>query len=225
MKLVKPFRHQLISESYRLSVQDTPQGRFYLAENGKKYPSVTTVLGWKKKDGLIEWRKRVGEEEANRISRRAADRGTRLHNVCEKFLLNDPDFLDGTDILTQDMFNSIYPILRDRVDDLYAIENSLYSDALGVAGRVDCIGRFDDKKSIIDFKTSTSQKREDWIHDYFMQTAIYAVMCEERTGISVPNLVIIIAVENDLPQIFIKKRNDWINPAYQLIKEFKKHHA
>jgi genome maintenance exonuclease 1 len=224
MRQVKPFRHQLITESYRLQSQDTPNGRFYALEDGRKIPSVTTVLGWKKKESLLAWRERVGEEEANRISRKAAARGTRVHNVCEAFLLNKENYLAGADFITMDMFGSIYPILRDRLDDLYSVESALYSEYLGLAGRVDCIGRFDGKKSIVDFKTSSKPKKQEWISDYFMQTACYAVMFEERTGIAIPNLVIIIAVENDLPQVFIQKRDDWVAPAQQVIKEYYDYH-
>lgn len=182
-------------------------------------------MGWKKADGLIEWRKKVGEEEANKISRKASNRGTKLHKVCEKYLLNEEDFLNNVDYVTLDLFKGIQPILNDRVDDIFMVENYLYSDFLRVAGTVDCIGKFDDKKSIIDFKTSNKLKKRDWIDSYFMQTACYAVMFEERTGISIPNLVIIIAVENEKPQIFIEKRNDWINPAYKVIKEYNAYHC
>jgi genome maintenance exonuclease 1 len=115
------------------------------------------------------------------------------------------------------MFSSIQPILNERVDNIYGIESALYSNHLGLAGRCDCIAEFDARPSIIDFKTSTRLKKKEWIEDYFLQTACYAVMFEERTNIPIPNLVIIIAVENESPQIFIEKRDTWIGEAIDVI--------
>jgi len=224
MKQVKPFKLSL-SLQPELSREDTEQGRMYVVPSGKRLPSVTTVLGWAKRDSLVEWRRRVGEEEANKISRKAATRGTKVHTVCEKFLRNDANFLDGLDIGTADLFGTLYPILNERIDDINAIETPLYSEHLGVAGTVDCIGRFDGKRSVIDFKTSNRPKKIEWIDNYFMQTACYGVMFEERTGIAVPNLVIIIAVDNNEPQIFVEKRDKWIDKAIAAIKEYRDFHG
>ena len=217
MRQTKPFKHRLVEDTFKLESTDTPSGRYYVLPDGSKMPSVTTVLGWQKKDSLKQWRKRVGEEEANRISKYAANRGTKVHAVCENYLNNKPDYLDNADILTQDMFSSIQPILNERVDNIYGIESALYSNHLGLAGRCDCIADFDARPSIIDFKTSTRLKKKEWIEDYFMQTACYAVMFEERTNIPIPNLVIIIAVENESPQIFVEKRDTWIGEAIDVI--------
>jgi PD-(D/E)XK nuclease superfamily len=225
MKTIMKFNHKLITEDYNLTSQEGEGGRFYSFPDGKKYPSVTTVMGWSKKDTLLEWRKRVGEEQANKISRAAANRGTRLHSICENYLLNDPDYSKSIDIFTYDLFKTIQPILNTRIGEVYAIEKALYSDHLGIAGRVDCVAEFDGKKSIIDFKTSTRLKKKEWIEDYFLQTACYSVMFEERTGISIPRLVIIIAVDNDPPQVFVEKRNDWIQLAKYTIKEYYEHHG
>jgi len=204
---------------------DGDGGRLYVTPNGTRLPSVTTVLGWLKKDSLVEWRKKVGEEEANRISSKAARRGTKLHKVCENFLNNEEDYFgDSKDMGTLDLFNSIKPILEQNVTDIYALEAPLYSEHLGLAGTVDCIAKWNGKRSAIDFKTANKTKREDWIHDYFMQCACYAVMFEERTGISVPQLVVLIAVDNDSPQVFIKKRDEWIDKAKKVISEYQTHH-
>ena len=183
--------------------------RFYQTPEGNTYPSVTSVTGLYNKKEILEWRKRVGEAEANRISTKASSRGTRVHKLCEDYLNNDLN----TDRYMPDsvgMFKSIQPIIDQYVDNIYAIEAPLYSDHLKVAGRVDCIAEFDGKLSIIDFKTSGRQKSEDKIQNYFMQCAAYAVMFEERTGIPVPRIAIVIAVDSDHPQVFVKKRNDYI---------------
>jgi genome maintenance exonuclease 1 len=183
--------------------------RYYVTPEGNVYPSVTTVVGAHGKDSLNEWRKRVGEQEADKISRQAANRGNKLHKLCEDYLNNELS-IDGEMPTTIQLFNSIKPIIQNYINNIYEIESPLYSDHLKVAGRVDCIAEFDGKISIIDFKTSSKPKLESYILNYFMQASAYAVMFEERTGISVSRLAIIIAVENDQPQVFIKKRDDYI---------------
>jgi genome maintenance exonuclease 1 len=100
--------------------------------------------------------------------------------------------------------------LDEHVNNIHALEIPLYSHHLKVAGRVDCIAEYDGQLSIIDFKTSSKLKEESWIKGYFMQCSAYAVMYEERTGIPVSQIVIMIAVDSEHPQVFIKKRNDYI---------------
>ena len=219
----KKFTHTQWEHNWTLLREDGTNGRVYVTPEGYRMPSVTTVLGWQKKDSLKEWRKRVGEEEANRISTLAARRGTKVHSVCELYLNNEP-LTESIDAITMDMFKSIQPLIDARIDDIYAIELPMYSKHLGVAGTTDCIAKFDGKTSIIDFKTSSKLKKEEWIDDYFMQTACYAVMFEERTGIPVSQLVIIIAVENNVPQIFIQKRDVWIGKAIEVINLYTQHH-
>jgi CRISPR/Cas system-associated exonuclease Cas4 (RecB family) len=191
--------------------------RVYETPSGRAYPSVTTVTGLHSAKGIMEWRKRVGEAEANRISGRASARGTRIHNYCESYLLGEstePDMFDA------EMFNSIKPLL-DQVDNIHALEDPLYSDHLQVAGTVDCIAEFQGKLSVIDFKTSSKPKDRDDIHNYFMQTAAYAVAFEERTGIPIGRLVIIMAVDNDDPRWFIEKRDNWIGGFKKLRMDYR----
>ena len=191
--------------------------RVYETPSGRAYPSVTTVTGLHSAKGIMEWRKRVGEAEANRISGRASARGTRIHNYCESYLLGEstePDMFDA------EMFNSIKPLL-DQVDNIHALEDPLYSDHLQVAGTVDCIAEFQGKLSVIDFKTSSKPKDRDDIHNYFMQTAAYAVAFEERTGIPIGRLVIIMAVDNDDPWWFIEKRDNWIGGFKKLRMDYR----
>ena len=192
--------------------------RVYQTPTGKKYPSVTTVTGLLKKQAIMDWRKRVGEAEANKISSTAARRGTRIHTLCETHLNNDPVNCSMFDL---DLWNSVKPHLS-KINNIYALEKTLYSDHLQVAGTVDCIAEYEGKMSVIDFKTSKRIKTRDDIHDYFMQCSAYAVAFEEMTKIPVPRLVIIIAVDESDPLIFVEKRNSWIEGFKDLRLEYKK---
>jgi len=166
----------------------------------------------------MAWRKAVGEEEANRISSRAARRGTAIHSLCEDYLLNKEVNPTPFDL---EVFNSIKPHLN-RINNVHCLETQLYSDHLQVAGTVDCIAEFDGRLSIIDFKTSKRVKSRDDIHGYFMQTSAYAVMFEERTGIPVDRLVIIMSVDDSDPLIFIEKRDTWIQEFVNLRQDYSK---
>lgn len=204
-----------------LSRETTPQGRKYFTPEGKVYPSVTTVLSIQEKSGLMEWKKRIGEVEAQKISTQAGVRGTAVHKLTEDYLNNVADYSKQhmpSNIL---FFRQVKDILDERVDNIWFQEQFLYSDYLETAGQVDCIAEFDGKLSIIDFKTSRKQKKRDWIKNYFMQEAFYAVAFEERTGKPISQLVTIITVDGDDPQIFIEKRDDHIRDFMQLRIDFK----
>ena len=192
--------------------------RVYETPTGKKYPSVTTVTGLLKKKAILEWRKRVGEEEANRISSTAARRGTRLHTLCEKHLLNENVTVNMFDT---EMWNNVKPHLSD-INNIHALESSLYSNHLEVAGTVDCIAEYKGKLSVIDFKTSKRLKTRDDIHDYFIQCSAYAVAFEEMTGKPVSRLVVIMGVDNEQPLIFQERRDDWVLEFKKLRAEYKR---
>lgn len=192
--------------------------RVYETPTGKKYPSVTTVTGLLKKRAILEWRKKVGDEEANRIASTAARRGTRLHTLCEKHLLNENVSVNMFD---QEMWNSVKPHLSD-INNIYALESSLYSNHLEVAGTVDCIAEYKGKLSVIDFKTSRRVKTRDDIHDYFIQCSAYAVAFEEMTGKPVSRLVVIMGVDNEQPLIFQERRDDWVSEFKKLRAEYKR---
>lgn len=183
--------------------------RFYITPDGFRYPSVTTVLGYKSKAGLEEWRQRVGKEEALKIGRQATVRGTKVHLMIEQHLNNDLVEVPKASFLDKIMFNQVKPILS-RINNIRMQEAGLYSHYLRLAGRVDCIAEFDGKLAVIDFKTANSTKKPEWIENYFMQTSAYAIMWEELTGQPINRTVIIITVENDTPQVFIEKRNPWV---------------
>ena len=211
------FKHVGCDIDYDLETETINGKRFYKTPEGLLYPSVTTITSQHGKDKILEWRKRVGEEEANRISTKASNRGTKVHKICENYLNNEEDYartnpahIHKTMPDTIAMFKSLQPLLDEHVNNIHALEIPLYSHHLKVAGRVDCIAEYDGKLSIIDFKTSGKLKEESWIKGYFMQCSAYAVMYEERTGIPVSQIVIMIAVDSEHPQVFIKKRNDYI---------------
>jgi len=200
-------------EDFAQSTTSEDGGRVYVNTSGVAYPSATTVLGVLSRDSIAAWRKRVGEEEANKISNKASTRGTKIHTLTETYLKNEnvSDKIDEVkaSMLDVEMFNKFKPIL-DPISNIHCQELALYSDHLRMAGRVDCIAEYDGKRAVIDFKTSNKSKSKSYIESYFMQTAAYAIMYEERTGIPVPWLVILIAVEDDAPQVFIEKRDDWV---------------
>jgi genome maintenance exonuclease 1 len=170
------------------------------------------VLAEKNKDVILDWRKRVGAEQANTISRVAAGRGTGMHKAAERYLDNQTPF-DTTKTINPlhlEMFKKLMPLL-DRVDNIHCQETALYSHHLRLAGTVDCIGEFDGKLSIIDFKSSTKPKKKEWISSYFMQAAAYAIMYEELTKIPINRLAVLIAVEDDEPQVFTEFRDKWVS--------------
>ena len=188
-----------------------PDGsRKYFTESGAAYPSVTTVLSVLSRDSIREWRQRVGAEEANKISRQASTRGTKIHTLCEDILNNKEVDISKMSLLDKEMFDNFRPLL-DRIDNIHGQEIALFSDHLRLAGRVDCIAEFDGKLSIIDFKTAKKPKRKEWIENYFAQAAGYAIMYEERTGIPINRSAILIAVEGDEPQVFVETRDNYVD--------------
>lgn len=219
------FEHVNVDLGYdEMEAVTSNTGRVYLTPTGVKYPSITTVLGHFGKHAIMEWRKRIGEEEANRISARAAGRGTALHTLCERYIDNEEDiFGDNTMPHVKAMFNSIKPVIDNRVGKVYLQEKPLYSDHLRIAGRVDLIAEFDGVLSIIDFKTSSRIKEVKDIKGYLEQESAYAVMFEERTKIPVVNLVTIMAVENEsTPLVFKEHRDNHIGDLIHKIRLYEK---
>ena len=203
------FIHENILGDIELNTINENGKRLYVTPDGQRYPSVTTVLSDYKKQGIIEWRKRVGEQQANKISTQASRRGTKVHKLCEDYLNNESTFKGYTPDNVE-MFKSIQTTLNE-IEVVYAQERTLFSHHLKTAGRVDCVGKFRGKPHIIDFKTSNKPKKWEWIDNYFMQGSAYSVMWEEMTGIAIPYIAIIIAVADDVPQVFIENRDNWIN--------------
>ena len=193
---------------FELEAKTTESGRVYYTPSGKAYPSVTTVLGSMNKDAIDAWRKRVGEEEANKISGRASRRGEALHLACEKYLLNEMSDLKIRNLMPniKELFLQLRPELDKNIGKIYAIEQPLYSDNLRIAGRVDTIAEWKHRLSIIDYKSSSKEKLEENILNYFLQCTAYAEMFEELTNKRIETLVVAIAVEGGQPQIFVRQK-------------------
>jgi len=198
------------------------KGRLYCTPDGQRLPSITTVLGAGKKDSIKEWRDKVGHEQADRITRMAAARGTALHNIMEKYIRGDDDYMPrATMPHYKSLFNAIRPLIDSNLEIVYAQETPLYSNYLKVAGRVDLVGKYRGKNSVIDFKSSRVPKKKEWIESYFLQATYYAIAFEERTGIPVPQIVILMGVdESPTPIEFIEKRNNFVRPLQTSIASF-----
>ena len=197
-----------LKEEVDLEAQTIDGTRFYKVPSGKMYPSITSVTSFYNRDVFINWRKKVGEEKANKITRESTFRGTKYHDVVEYYMRNGT--IDGLDMLpsTKFLFLSSKKNL-DRIDNIHALEKSLYSDYLGLAGRVDCIAEFDGELAVIDFKTSTKVKPEKWIENYFVQETAYACMYFEMTGIPVKKLITIMVTENGECVVYEKRNKDY----------------
>ena len=203
--------------SFGMNTENYNGKRHYVTPEGKLYPSITTVLGELSKAAIQAWRKRVGEEEANKISGKASRRGTSVHSVCESYIKNEEGFLDKETYNIIELFKTIEPFF-ERINNVHGVELALYSDHFGIAGRTDLIAEFDGTLSIIDYKTSYKKMKKEWCESYFAQGAFYGVAYEELTKIPVPQVVIIMAVENDTPQLFVEKRDDWIDKIWEAKK-------
>ena len=197
--------------------------RVYLTPSGKQYPSITTVISnnAKKQAGLAKWRARVGKEKAAAISARSAGRGTKYHLIAEDYFNNDLDLKKYKDYpLPVLMFQHSRSVL-DRINNIYLQEAALYSDHLEVAGRVDCIAEFDGVLSIIDFKTAAEPKRESYLYDYLVQETAYACCLQELYGLSVKQLVTIVACENGETQVHITPpKKEYLLKLIQYIDEY-----
>ena len=185
--------------------------RFYVTPEGNKYPSITTVLSNRKKEGLFEWRKRVGNDVANYVARTSASRGTKVHHMCEDYLNNEFDEeKHKKDFLPFCLFNQLKDQALCNLNNIYAQEAGLYSDKYKVAGRVDCVAEYKDTLSIIDFKTSTRERSDDWNENYYIQGSAYAEMFEERTKIKIDQVVILVVTEDGTVQEFVKNKQDYL---------------
>jgi genome maintenance exonuclease 1 len=220
---MQTFNHvKLPSLDFDLKAETTESGRLYATPTGEKYKSITTVLGNHNKQAIMEWRERVGAEEANKISTKAANRGTKVHKICEDYINNEITELKMQMLMPdlKEMFFKIKPIIDTNLGDVYAQEQALYSHRLKIAGRVDLIGYWNGKLSVIDFKTSTKQKEESYIQNYFMQCTAYALMFSELTGQWIDDIVVLIATEEGDAQLFERQIHDYRKPLMQYIDKY-----
>ena len=215
------FNHVKVDLPDRLKRVEIDGKRFYQVpgEEDLKLVSVTTVTSFQSAKSIKEWRQRVGEEVANRKTRRATSRGTDMHTLVEYYLKNET--LPSVQPLSEFLFKFARPSL-DKINNIYALESPLYSRRLGIAGTVDCIAEYEGELSVIDFKTSKEPKPEAWIEGYFVQAVAYACMLYELTGIITKKLVIIMSCENGECVVYEKRnKSEYIRKLAQYIREWK----
>lgn len=216
---MREFIHEEIDLGYSdLDSVTLKSGRSYIDPDGNKYPSVTTVLSILSEEAIARWRKRVGDDEANRIGHRASSRGTAVHSIVESYLKNE-DTSTYLPHIKQSLQN-LRPIFDKSIGKIFGLEVALYSRHLGLAGRCDCIAEFDGVPSIIDFKTSKRVKKKENISNYFAQASAYAIMFEERTGMPIPNTVIIMDVDDNEPLVFKEHRDNYIDLLLDTKREY-----
>ena len=216
------FNHVQISLP-EVTTETINRKRFYVTPEGEKYPSITTVLSTRKKEGLFEWRKRVGNDVANYVARTSASRGTKVHHMCEDYLNNEFDEeKHKKDFLPFCLFNQLKDQVLCNLDNIYAQEAGLYSDKYKVAGRVDCVAEYKDTLSIIDFKTSSRERSDDWNENYYIQGSAYAEMFEERTEMKIDQVVILVVTEDGTVQEFVKSKQDYLPMLEESINAWSK---
>ena len=215
------FNHVIMEMSLEDISAKTIGGKRVYEIGDEKYPSISTICSFRNRKSIAEWRARVGDAEANKISKRATTAGTTVHSMIEDYLNNELDLDKYADKhLAKILFTQAKPMLA-RINNIHFQEAPLYSHEFAIAGRVDCIAEFDDKLSIIDFKTSSKEKKEEWIEGYLVQETGYAKMYEERSGIKVEQIVTLITCQTGDTQVFIKNPDDYVPLLKDYIREYK----
>jgi len=197
-------------------------GQRYYTDSTKtiKYPSVTTVTGLHSRKHIKLWRERVGEEEANKITSQATKRGTIFHQNIEDYLRKEKEFIEFQNVIQEGMFRAVQPVLDEIIP--ISLEAPLFSNELQMAGRVDCVGLFNNKLAIIDFKSSSKPKEDYMAKQWYIQMTAYAIMVEELTGKPIEDLIAIVGVEGmNTFQIFMSKPRDHIEDLMQLREQYR----
>jgi genome maintenance exonuclease 1 len=199
--------------------------RFYSAPNGRYYPSITTVLGGtaseEKVQALKKWEMSLGVSVAKQKTQDAANRGTAVHLLAERYLKKENLIKDGETFSPEDVssFNAL-KLKLNKIEEVWGQEVALYSNALELAGRCDVIGVYKGKPVIIDFKTSTKIKNDQQIEDYKLQLAAYALMHNEMFGTDIADGVILMTSDGGFPQEFSVKLLDYIDPLVKRVDAF-----
>lgn len=216
---IKSFNHLNLPTLADIPTQTVNGSRRYCV-NGKLLPSVTTVTSYQKRHSINEWRERVGVDVANKISQFASTNGTKFHKLVEDYINNvDVEYDTEKYEIALKLFNQFQHLLND-VDNIHYLESALYSEQLGIAGRVDCIAEYNGKLSIIDFKSSSKPKYESQIQNYFVQETGYAMMYEEMTGNKVEQIVTLISCHSGETQVYVRNPDDYVNTLKQYIQEY-----
>ena len=215
----EPFPQELLTP-FDLQTKQVNGKRFYDV-SGELFPSVTTVLSSLNKQDIYEWRRRVGEEEANRISGQASRRGTKMHKMCEDYLLNKEGFAVDHMPSTINLFNQIRPWIDSNIEAVYGNEIPLFSKKLKSAGRCDIIAKVNGEPAVVDFKTSSKLKNAEWIENYFLQVTAYSIMLHEMYGMVAKKAYILIAVENEPNhQLFPIDIKDYYHRTLQVFRQY-----
>jgi genome maintenance exonuclease 1 len=214
------FNHVIMEMSLEDICARNVGGKRVYEVGDQRYPSISTICSFRNRKSIAEWRARVGAEEANKISKRATTAGTTVHSMIDDYLNNELELekYDGKH-LAKILFTQAKPMLA-RINNIHFQEAPLYSHEFAIAGRVDCIAEFDGKLSIIDFKTSSKEKKEEWIEGYLVQETGYAKMYEERSGIKVEQIVSLITCQTGDTQVFIKNPDDYVPLLRDYIQEY-----
>ena len=214
----KTFNHTMVPFTELLTETIEGKRHYVLPDGVSKLKSVTSILDEKlDKTALYEWRRRVGEAEANKVSTQSSRRGTAVHKLAERYVLNEKDIYEDQMPINVETFQPIKLALDEHVDNIMGIELPLYSKALGCAGRTDLVAEYDGVVSIIDYKTSRKEKKLEWIESYILQTTIYAMMFERLYKIAVPQIAIIVSVDNEkTPQTFVLERDLYVDRVLKL---------
>lgn len=195
---------------------DTDQGRFYQIESGERFRSVTSILSDYSKSAIDKWRQSVGDYNADRISTQARIRGSAVHNLCEKYLLNCSNYKDRAMPFNLAEFNKLKPLLDNNVQQIYGIEHMMYSRQYKCAGTSDLICKWNGNVSIVDFKTSRYPKDESKIQHYFIQASVYSLMVKELYDIDCNDIVILMTVDHDQPLVFHKNARDYYSQVQSI---------
>lgn len=211
---MKKFNYELFEPKTLKRINEDGQ-RLYVTESGEKYPSVTTALGKIGKKKIYEWRKRVGNEVANKISTQASRAGTAVHNIAEDYVLGQLDEKEANPIALT-TFRTIQPYLDNNVNLIHGIELQMYSDKLRTAGTADLICEYNGKKTMLDFKTSKRWKKKEEITTYFMQGAAYSQMVKEHYDVDIEQIIILMAVnQGEGVLVFEEDINDWMSMTHK----------
>ena len=211
--------HHLNVSLPELSTKTINRKRYYVTPQGNQYPSITTVLSNRNKQGLMEWRKRVGNDVATYISTKSGTRGTHVHTMCEDYL-NNKD-VSETPFLPHVLFKQLRDKSLHNINNIHAQECALYSDKYEVAGRVDCIAEYNGNLSVIDFKTSSKERKDEWNESYYIQASAYAEMYRERTSIQIDQIVILVVTEDGVVQEFVKDKSVYIPLLKESVETWK----
>ena len=214
------FTHVLHPEIPKIKQVNIDGVRYYDTPDGTLI-SITSLLKNFTPEGILEWRKAVGEEVANEVMRAAADRGSKVHKIIENCLSNksENDLVGNYGELAARMFSQMIPAI-DKIDRIRALEQGLYSTRFGIAGRVDCIAEYDKELTVIDFKTST-RKRDERNETHLVQASFYSLAWEERTGEKVNQIAILTTTEDGELDVYRDDPSNHVDRLEEMIEEYK----